>query len=98
MGGNAMVWPAIIAAGVTAVLTIGVADAACRLTFINGQHGQVCDNALDLPAVGVIGVAPIVPPSIAPIQPPTIPPIGTNSCRQAQVWNGQAYVWRTVCQ
>lgn len=87
---------AVIAAGV--VLTIGAANAACRLTFINGQSEQLCDSTLDIPAVGVIGVAPIVPPSIAPIGMPTIPPIGTSSCRPAQVWNGRQYVWQTVCQ
>lgn len=84
-----------------AVIGFGVlaspAYAKCRLTFIDGRSDQICDSTLDLPAIGVEGVAPIVPSSIAPIMVPTIPPIGTSACRQAQVWNGNAYVWRTVC-
>ena len=73
------------------------ASAVCRWTFVDGRQQQICDNALDLPAIRPPAIAPIVPPSIRPIQPPTIPPMGTTSCRQAQVWNGSAYVWRTVC-
>ena len=73
------------------------AQATCRSTFIDGHHGQLCDHSWDIPAIPTPGIAPIVPPSIAPIQVPVIPPIGTTSCRQAQVWNGFAYQWRTVC-
>ena len=76
----------------------GSAQAACRMAFVDGQTQQICDSPLDVPAVGVLGVAPIPLPSIPPIAMPIIPPIGTSSCRQAQVWNGYAYAWQTLCQ
>lgn len=86
---------AIVVIGVAAP---SIADAACRWTFVNGRQQQLCDNAIDMPAIRPPAIAPIAPPSIAPIQAPMIPPIGTRSCRQAQVWNGSSYQWQTVCQ
>jgi hypothetical protein len=80
-----------------AALISSSAHAVCSVTFVNGQPAQICDNTLDLPALGVAGIARTVPPSIAPIGMPIIPPIGTTSCREAQVWDGSSYVWRTVC-
>jgi hypothetical protein len=81
-----------------ALLFAAPANAACRWTFVDGVQQQLCNDALDLPAIRPPAIAPIVPPSIRPIQPPVIPPIGTRSCRQAQVWNGAAYVWQNVCR
>jgi hypothetical protein len=78
-------------------LMVGAASAACRLTYVNGQPAQLCDSTLDIPAIGVLGPAPIMSPSVPPIASPMIPPIGTSSCHPAQVWNGFAYTWRTVC-
>ena len=75
----------------------GAAEAACHATFIDGRPGQLCDNAMDLPSLAMPGLAPLVPPSITPLEMPGIPPIGTSSCRQAQVWNGSVYVWRSIC-
>lgn len=73
------------------------ASAMCHWTFVNGKQQQLCDNAYDVPAIPTPGIAPIMPPSIKPIQTPVIPPVGTRSCEQAQVWNGTAYQWQTVC-
>jgi hypothetical protein len=90
-----------LAAAAAAALAVAThsapAQATCRSTFIDGRQGQLCDNSLDIPAIPTLGIPPLVPPSITPIQVPVIPPIGTTSCRQAQVWNGSAYQWRTVC-
>jgi hypothetical protein len=54
----------IIAIG---VMSGGDAQAGGRMTFIEGESGQICDNSLDLLAVGVQGIAPLVPPSVKPI-------------------------------
>lgn len=83
---------------VIALLLASPANAACHWAFVDGVQQQICDTAIDPPAIRPPAIAPIVPPSVRPIQPPVIPPVGTSSCRQAQVWNGYAYVWQTVCR
>jgi hypothetical protein len=88
----------IVAATLSLVGFAEQASATCRWTFVNGHQQQLCDSTIDMPAIRPPGIAPIVPPSIAPIQRPVIPPLGTSSCHQAQVWNGSAYQWQTVCQ
>ena len=83
------------------VLGIGLsleAEAACRWAYVNGRQQQLCDSAIDLPAIGAPGIAPIAPPAVPPIQTPTIPPIGTSTCYPAQVWNGYGYQWQIVCR
>jgi hypothetical protein len=93
---NVIIKAAAVIIGV-GLASIGPSEAACRLTFVNGHISQICDSTLDLPAIGVAGIPPPVPPSIQPLATPMIPPIGTTSCRQAQVWNGTMYVWQTLC-
>jgi Methyltransferase domain len=56
------------------------ANAMCHPAFVNGRTTQLCDNAMDLPGIPPIGIAPLVSPSIPPIQAPMIPPIGTSHC------------------
>jgi hypothetical protein len=87
--------------GAACVLTFsGTAQAACRWTFVNGQQQQLCDSPTDTPAKKpLLDVAPpLLPATMAPIRPAVIPPLGKTSCSQAQVWNGSAYRWRTLCQ
>ncbi len=81
-----------------ALLFAAPAQAECYWTFVDGVQQQLCDTAIDMPTIRPPAIAPIMPPSIRPIQPPVIPPIGTTNCYQAQVWNGFAYTWQTVCR
>ena len=76
------------------------AQAACICRCVNGEVTALCSSSIDIEPVCAPRVCPIVPPSIAPIQSPRVPPIGTESCRQAQVYNPQTYryEWREVCR
>ena len=76
----------IVALG--AILISTQASAACRWTFVDGIQRQICDNAIDLPAIRPPAIAPILPPSVRPIERLVLPPIGTTSCHQAEDWNG----------
>lgn len=86
------------------LFTASLADAACRWEFdcTRGypcRQVQICDGALDVPAIRPPAISPIPPPSIAPIPTPTIPPIGTQRCRQAHICdNAGRCSWQTVCE
>jgi hypothetical protein len=76
---------------------------ACRWTWdcSSGtcRQVQICDGALDLPAIRPPGIPPLASPSIAPIPQPVIPPIGTSECRQAQLCDNLGRCrWETVCR
>ena len=58
---------------------------------------QICDSAIDIPAINNPGVQPIQRPSIKPIEPPTIPPIGTTNCRTQQVYENGTWVNKQIC-
>ncbi len=90
---------ALVALGIAGALTpSGTTQAACRWTFVNGQNEQLCDSPTDTrSATTPLVIPPLLPAIMPPIRPAVIPPLGT-SCRQAQVWNGSAYRWRTLCQ
>jgi hypothetical protein len=87
------------ALGLVGILALsGPANAACNWTFVNGRQAALCDNAMDMPGLRPLGLAPMVPPSLPPMQPLGLPPLGTTSCHQAQVWNGVSYQWQSVCR
>lgn len=93
----------IVAFGVVCILTASAfgpsAQAACRWTFVDGQQEQLCDSPTDRrSATKPLVIPPMLPAAIPPIRPAVVPPAGTTSCRQAQVWNGSAYRWRSLCQ
>ena len=84
------------------VLTFsGSAQAAYRWTWVDGQQQQLCDRpGTDAPARRPMldVVPPMLPSAVPPIRPAVIPPFGATSCSQAQVWDGSAYRWKTLCQ
>ena len=83
-------------------LTAGSAPsmAACRCACVNGSMQAVCQSSAELPPICGASICGIAPPSIQPIQRPMLPPIGTRSCSQQQVQNGDTgrYEWQTVCR
>ena len=91
----------LVALGVAfALAAFGTANATCRWTFVNGQQQQLCDNPTDRPARKPLldVVPPMLSAAMPPIRPAVIPPLGATSCGQAQIWNGSAYRWQTLCR
>ncbi len=89
-------------AAIATVLVVGfvnIADARCRPSQVcddNGQNCQVidvCDNALDLPSVGIAPLPPLPAPGIKPLPSVELPPLGTSRCQYMQV-SGR---WQNVC-
>jgi len=98
MGVDRLARTACLVILIALALSPNVGNAACRCTYVDGMQQQLCDSSIDLPAMCIGGIAPLPPASIAPLPSLALPPLGTSSCRQAQVWNGQSYQWQTVCQ
>lgn len=88
----------------TVLLAHGDSFAACRWTWDCSQGSpcrqvQVCDDALDLPAIRPPEVPPIAPPTVRPIPQPVIPPIGTTTCTERYLCDSFGRCdWRTVCR
>lgn len=81
------------------------AIAACKVKWVDHDYNtltpavrrQVCDNALDLPAINNPGIRPLQRPQIRPIEQPRIPPIGTNRCRNQSVYERGRWVTKQLC-
>lgn len=76
------------------------ANAACRKSYVCDDYGRncryqdVCDNAMDLPSIGLNPLPPLPTMELKPLPSMQLPPLGTTNCRQMMV-NGQ---WQNICQ
>jgi len=82
------------------VITIPVAQAKCRSSWVCDDYGnncrtmQVCDKLLDLPSVGLAPLRPLPALKLKPLPSLKLPPLGTRKCEYKQV-NGY---WQNICR
>jgi len=88
----------ILAVSVTSAFATNT-YAECRRAHVCDDYGQncryqdICDNALDLPSVGLNPLPALPSMQVKPLPSLELPPLGTSKCEYKQV-NGQ---WQNVC-
>jgi len=86
----------------TAAVLLVLIDAhtECMKSWVCDDNGQncvwedVCDDALDLPAINIQEPKPLPSIELKPLPTLNLPPLGTKKCEWKQV-NG---VWMEVCE
>ena len=94
----------VIAVPLMAIPASG-ADAACTVRWVDHDFNaatppiqkQICDSAIDLPAINLPGIQPIQRPQIRPLPAIGLPPLGTTNCSNQSVFENGVWVTRRLC-
>ena len=80
-------------------------QAACKWVWVDHDYNsstpairkQVCDSAIDIPAINTPSIRPLQTPSIRPLPSLGLPPIGTTRCRNERVYENGQWINKRIC-